>query len=372
MRARCLIAVTVVALGGCGIDVAAVDRTPTAPPPSFTKAAGAITLVSLAPPPSVAKSVSDAGVVAITGGGPFDTLHAFVWTPATPRGTTGTLADIGTLGGTGASAVGMNNSGWVVGGSADASAVTRPFVWTTTGGMKAFGVPVDITSAMDANDARQVVGLAGTSSVRWRAVIASDGSVEVGELEALPVLPGAVSSAVFAINQLGQAAGWSVVETNHAVLWTRTSTDWIVEDLGKPAGANLSVAMDVNDAGLVVGYSNPVQGCPTALVWTTTAGRKTGMRVLPTLGGCGAEAYGVNNDGDVVGRAATSRGYWRPALWTVGPDGTASAVKDLGSPTPNVSGNGYHVSVRIAGVAQVAGFLSATSGGTQATLWTVR
>lgn len=133
-----------------------------------------------------------------------------------------------------------------------------------------------------------------------------------------------------------------------------------------------AVARDVNDAGLVVRYSFPTQGCPDAVVWTTVAGRKTGMHILPSLGGCGAEAYGVNNDGDVVGCAATSRGYWRPARWTVGPDGTASSVRDLGSPTPNVSGIGYHVSARIAGVPQVAGFLNTTSGSTQATLWTIR
>jgi uncharacterized membrane protein len=176
----------------------------------------------------------------------------------------------------------------------------------------------------------------------------------------------------FAINEIGQAVGWSVVETNHAVLWTRTSTGWMIEDLGKPADGYVAVAEDVNDAGLVAGYSNPRQGCRSAVVWTTLAGRTTGMRVLPTLGGCGGEAYGVNNQGDVVGRSVNKQGVARATLWSVSADGSVLSVRDLGAPTPNVGGIGYHVSSRINGVAQVAGFLSTTSGAQQAALWTIR
>ena len=370
MWPRRVIALGFISLGGCDAATTAAERTPTAPPPSFAKAGSSFTVTVIGPAPSIANRVNAAGQVAGQLGSPFETQRAFVWTPTTPRGSSGTLADIGTLGGAGGYATGINAAGWVVGGTIDAAGADLPFLWTAVGGMTRFDVPAN--AARDVNDAGQVVGLVGLRVAQWTASIASDGSLVASGYEELPALPGAGSTIAFAINELGQAAGWSVLETNHAVLWTRTSTGWIIEDLGTPLNGYASVARDVNDAGLVVGYSNPLQGCPSAVVWTTAAGRKTGMRVLPTLGGCGAEAYGVNNDGDVVGRAATSRGYWRPALWTVGPDGTASSVKDLGSPTPNVNGAGYHVSARIGGVAQVAGFLNATSGGTQATLWTVR
>jgi probable HAF family extracellular repeat protein len=320
---------------------------------------------------SRAEAINDVGQIAGRLGANFQPSRAFVWTPATPRGTSGTLTDIGTLGGTGAYSTGINNAGWVVGSTSDAAGISRAFLWTAAGGMKAFGLPVQADVAWDVNDAGQVVGTVGQRVVRWTATVATDGSVQTTDYEELPALPGAGSTIAFAINALGQAVGWSVLETNHAVLWTRTSDAWLIEDLGKPADGYVAVAEDVNDAGLVVGHTHPQQGCASAVVWTTAGGRKTGMRVLPTLGGCGAEAYGVNNQGDVVGRSANQRGYMRPTLWTVAADGTPLSVKDLGA-SPTATGLASNVSARIGGIAEAVGYLGSSSANAQAALWTIR
>lgn len=207
MRARRLLVVCAVSLGSCQ---SVVDPAGPIPPPSLAKAGGSITVTLIGPAASIANSVNAAGQVAGQLGGPFETNHAFVWTPTTPRGSTGTLADIGTLGGAGAYVAGINAAGWVVGGTADAAGTNVAFLWTSAGGMKGSNVPAK--AAQDVNDAGQVVGPVGLRIARWTASIASDGSLQASDYEELPALPGAGSTAAFAINEPGQAVGWSVLE----------------------------------------------------------------------------------------------------------------------------------------------------------------
>ena len=96
-------------------------------------------------------------------------------------------------------------------------------MWTAAGGMVDIGAGTT-SIALGVNDAGQVVGPVGLRIARWTASIASDGSLQASDYEELPALPGAGSTAAFAINEPGQAVGWSVLETNHAVLWTGTSS----------------------------------------------------------------------------------------------------------------------------------------------------
>jgi hypothetical protein len=75
---------------------------------------------------SAAGAITGAGAVAgqlAPTGDPIDpstlnpNYHAFVWTPNVPNGTTGTLADAGTLGGSSSYAIGINTAGQIAGSS---------------------------------------------------------------------------------------------------------------------------------------------------------------------------------------------------------------------------------------------------------------
>ncbi len=96
-------------------------------------------------PDSIANGINDQGQIV----GQADTAqkdangfyyhHAFLWTPNTPNGTTGTMTDLGTLGaGLDSSAAAINNDGTVVGSTyTDANDIgSTAFVWDAANGMK--------------------------------------------------------------------------------------------------------------------------------------------------------------------------------------------------------------------------------------------
>jgi probable HAF family extracellular repeat protein len=101
------------------------------------------------------------------------TAHAFLWTPTTPNGTTGSMIDLGDLpgGGDHSIAVDINASGQVIGGS-DSLGGERPFLWTPTSPNGTVGSMVDVNTLLDPviaqnwrvvfvygiNDAGQIVG----------------------------------------------------------------------------------------------------------------------------------------------------------------------------------------------------------------------
>ena len=91
--------------------------------------------------------------------------HAFLWTPATPNGTTGTWTDLGHLGGAHSYAYGINDAGAVVGRTNMPGGSDQAFHWTpetangTTGTMEPLGTLGGWASeARGVNDTGQIVG----------------------------------------------------------------------------------------------------------------------------------------------------------------------------------------------------------------------
>lgn len=141
---------------------------------------------------------------------------------------------------------------------------------------------------------------------------------------------------VSAINNPGQAVGWSTTGTGdtHATLWTRSGQ---VADLGTLGGTE-SWAFGVNDLGEVVGHSRDASGTKRAFLWTEA----TGMRDLggpPGTRWC--EAYDINDRSQVVGRCEVTRPDGStpalPVLWSagavtelVGHPGWATGINDRG------------------------------------------
>jgi uncharacterized membrane protein len=158
-----------------------------------------------------------------------------------------------------------------------------------------------------------------------------------------------------AINDAGQIAGnVSVGAQIHAALWSDAASEPV--DLGTFGGASSS-AVDVNNAGQVVGAARHPDGAQHAAFWPSAddppidlgivagAARSGGLAIndrgeivgeavfathrvalfwpyagaqpihLATLGGSASQAVDVDNRGRIVGQAQTAGGEMRACLW---------------------------------------------------------
>ena len=79
-------------------------------------------------------------------------------------------------------------------------------------------------------------------------------------------------------------------------------------------GGRSSQAFGINRQGQVVGRSERPSGEPGAFLWTA----ELGLVDLGGLGGGGSEAYAISEDGIVVGRSVSSAGVKRATLWVIG------------------------------------------------------
>jgi len=169
-----------------------------------------------------------------------------------------TITDLGTLGGTVSSAIGMNNSGQVVGES-------------LTGGDVPEEGPI------------------------YHAFLYTPGTV----IQDLGTLPGGSFSQAQGINDSGQVVGWSFLggtSTTHAFLYTPGT---VMQDLGT-LGGGYSNGLDINNLGQVTGYSwtGGVTTYEHAFIYSSGTGM---VDLNPLLGGYGSRGQGINNSGEVLG-----------------------------------------------------------------------
>jgi probable HAF family extracellular repeat protein len=271
---------------------------------------------------SFALGVNDSGQVvgySINDARPY---HAFLWDAATG------MQDLGTLPGDSYSyARGINNSGQVV-GSSGTSIFFGPghaFVWDAATGMQDLGtLPGDSYSdAYGINDYGQVVGYSSGSIFGPPHAFLWDAA---NGMQYLGTLPGGSYSFASGINNTGQVVGWS----GHAFLWDAATG---MQDLGTLPGDTGSAAYGINDFGQVVGDSSGTSS-NHGFLWDAA----TGMQDLGTLpGDTGSAAYGINDYGQVVGDSflydpITENYYYRPFLWQNG------TMTDLNALIPPDSG----------------------------------
>ena len=207
--------------------------------------------------------------------------------------------------------------------------ICRGFVWQnglmtalpTLGGYQGFATSV--------NNAGQVVGWAETpvhdptcnapQVLQFRAVM---WDTNKGTLKQLRPLPGDSTSAATGINDKGQAVGISgdcdiaigQRSARHSVLWDKDA----VINIGDLGGDAWHTPMDIDNAGDVVGFSNPrgvvgIDFNPHAFLWTQAGGIRD-LRTLP--GDENSQGLGVNSSLQVVG--VSSGAINRAFLWENG------------------------------------------------------
>ena len=339
--ARVLLCLGILALSGCENDSA---TSPSAPPSlARGKPAGngiTITILGTLGGASSAQAVNDNGAIAgysTTAGG---IAHAVVWS-------NGQILDLGP-----GQATDINGSGTVVGFNG-----TRALLWAPRLG-GGYETPVDLgtlggpsSRAEAINDAGQVTGESVVVTTGDYHAYLRSGSLMSDIHPATGPLAGGTSYA-FGMNGAGNVVGqWNGV-TTQSFLWTPAGGMQLLPTLGGTQG----VALDMNDNGQVVGWSDPAPGQQLeAYIYETGT-----MRRLGTLGAAGSVALAINRQGVVVGRATTTRRTAHAFYWTA-----SGGMKDPG--LPSGSSFGQALDVNAGGV--IVGEVTQGNGQLRAIVW---
>ncbi|MDX6533757.1 MAG: hypothetical protein QOF68_1501 [Gaiellales bacterium] len=275
-------------------------------------------------------------------------VHALVWR-------SGTMTDL-TPAVNGSAVAYHVNSGGTIAGFVHTGATSRPYVWsgstatelalpagTTTGHASGAGIGGAVVGdAFDGSRYRAVVwrsgtpsilpGLGGSNSFAARMSATGDviGSAQTatGRLHAvmwaagtptdLGTLGGADSLA-FAVNAAGAIVGQADTPTaTHAVLWRGGAP----VDLGALTGDTISLALDIDTAGFVVGESSGhevsrVESGYSGVAWDSNGIQVLGPRVTNLGGASIVSGVGVNDGGVIAvtviaGDGSTRAGFLTP------------------------------------------------------------
>ena len=172
----------------------------------------------------------------------------------------------------------------------------------------------------DVNDAGQLAGHRKTGPFAFDPSVATRYNEGAGWVD-LGTLGGAGSSYAYGINAAGEVCGSAATtDGEHAFVWTEAGG---MQDLGVLGSGHWSAAHAISDAGTVVGESETAYGgWRRAFRWTAA----TGLQDLGTLGGPASQAIDVTDAGVVVGASENASYAWRAFRWTA-----ASAMQDLGT-----------------------------------------
>jgi len=235
------------------------------------------------------------------------------------------MRDLGTFGGTGSQAAGINESGAVAGFAwYPGDHYGRAFVWSAGAGMQDIGAlpGANHSSAYGINDACQVVGWGLDANGLPRAFLYSAGTISE-----LPVFEGHATYAN-AINNHGQLACLYDWQAYHSFFYDPTTG---VRAIGELPGHRWACAEDINDFGQVVGYSyrfGPLND-DRAFLWQDGTIVDLNELIPADSGWILRQARGINNRGQIVGTGLIS-GQWHAYVATPVPEPTTLVLLSAG------------------------------------------
>jgi probable HAF family extracellular repeat protein len=252
-----------------------------------------------------------------------------------------------TLGGTGStSATGVTNLGMVAGYSPATDGNTHAFVWSAVTGMIDLGQSGSASSAYAISaDGNTIVGTTGPNpqACKWTRT----GSTWT--MTPLVQFSQYNQTWAYAVNSSGNAVGGCFDYPqggfpNVFQIALEYKFDGTIVRIGG-VGSNSAYARGINDSGVIVGYD----GTTSFVNYTGTPGANTALTSLLAPGqGTGwtfTRAYGIDNNGDIVGygknAAGISRAYLlKPALTgDANLDGTVN-IQDLSKVLTNYDATG--------------------------------
>jgi probable HAF family extracellular repeat protein len=282
--------------------------------------------------------------------------RAFLWTPHTPNGTTGSMLNVvppppDSLG---SYATGINDLGQIVGFYPHS---LEAFLWTPSAPNSTMGSNVVLGSFLGYPEAQtahinalgQFVGSSGLGAraFLWspNAANGSAGSaVGLGDPPGMPA-----NTAASGINAIGQVVG-SINPTAEprSFLWTPSAPNGqagnIVELGELPGGFVYNSASDINSRGQVVGSSSVTSSVPNSIglhayLWNPDSPNATtgGIFDLGTLPGFAtSSAAAINSSGQVVGMSFALNQQSKAFVWTPsapnGANGEMVELQDLVAP----------------------------------------
>jgi probable HAF family extracellular repeat protein len=201
--------------------------------------------------------------------------------------------------------LGVNDAGAVV-GAANGSATVRAFAGTRTGLSRELPpLPGDSASVAYAiNNIGQAVGYSsgagGERAVSW---------TPAGQPTAL-LAPGGAQARAYGLNQRGDVVGVAgQASARRPVLW---AADGTVNELPVLPGFAAGEAAWLNVRGDVVGYSATAAELRHATLWPAAGGA---VDIGTLAGGNASQAFGINDAGAVVGSSESTLGS-RAFIWS--------------------------------------------------------
>lgn len=249
--------------------------------------------------PATAYAINNNGVVTGTSGTPFGDYKGFVWNGGSLIELAGLPLSFQHY------AVGINNSGTIVGSAAGADGYV-PTQWKD-GAISTIGSGEG--NAMAINDGGSVAGMLNGQAFR----------TVNGQVQSLGTLMGGNWASAYGINVSGEVAGYGNTATG--AMRAFVSANGQLQQIGTFGGSS-SYGMAINNAGQVVGHATNAAGYSEAFLYQ--AGVLTG---LGTLGGAASYGYGMNQSGSTVGYSWISGDTATAAF--LYKDGTMRDLNDL-------------------------------------------